>query len=305
MIQIHIEPDKLEAAKKAHANAIANYIRLKNNMYQQQLYDNIVKIMPQGSDFETLKQADNWSWLSDFILADVATLKKMVMNKDLLQFKEFKTIYSSKFCKGATVYVDESTKYNAYSLCENLNITVCPYCDEEYLDILKRDGKKTLRTLEIDHFYPKSEYPALAMCFFNLIPSGQNCNGIKKEELLGMNPYESDIEVCTHLYPDFPIGMNMEKITSSDCIIKFHPKQGMIQNVDKLRLEERYERHKGIARKYITNLQSYSDEKIEEFVKMGVFASKEIAYRDLFDIPLPDDTDQKLLTKLRRDIVGK
>ena len=305
MIQIHIEPDKLEAAKKAHANAIANYIRLKDNMYQQQLYDNIVKIMPQCSDFETLKQADNWSWLSDFILADVATLKKIVMNKDLLQFEEFKTIYSSKFCKGATVYVDESTKYNAYSLCENLNITVCPYCDEEYLDILKRDGKKTLRTLEIDHFYPKSEYPALAMCFFNLIPSGQNCNGIKKEELLGMNPYESDIEVCTHLYPDFPIGMNMEKITSSDCIIKFHPKQGMIQNVDKLRLEERYERHKGIAQKYITNLQSYSDEKIEEFVKMGVFASKEIAYRDLFDIPLPDDTDQKLLTKLRRDIVGK
>ena len=35
MIQIHIEPDKLEAAKKAHANAIANYIRLKDNMYQQ------------------------------------------------------------------------------------------------------------------------------------------------------------------------------------------------------------------------------------------------------------------------------
>ena len=69
MIQIHIEPDKLEAAKKAHANAIANYIRLKDNMYQQQLYDNIVKIMPQCSDFETLKQADNWSWLSDFILA--------------------------------------------------------------------------------------------------------------------------------------------------------------------------------------------------------------------------------------------
>ena len=45
MIQIHIEPDKLEAAKKAHANAIANYIRLKDNMYQQQLFDNSVLIL--------------------------------------------------------------------------------------------------------------------------------------------------------------------------------------------------------------------------------------------------------------------
>ena len=32
MIQIHIEPERLEVAKKAHANAIVNYIRLKDNM---------------------------------------------------------------------------------------------------------------------------------------------------------------------------------------------------------------------------------------------------------------------------------
>ena len=305
MIQIPIEQSRLEPAKTAHANAVVNYVKSKDNAYQQQLYDNIVKIMPQYSDFKTLKQADNWKWLSDFILADVATLKIFVTKEDLLKFKEFKTIYSSKFCNGATVYVDDQAKYNAYTLCENLKITVCPYCDEEYLDILKSDGKKTLRTLEIDHFYPKSEYPALAMCFYNLVPSGQNCNGIKKNELLGMNPYESNIEACTHLYPDFPIGMNMAKIAVSDCVIKFHPKQGMIQNVNMLRLEERYERHKGIAHKYITNLQFYSDEKIEELVKMGIFASKETAYRDLFDIPLPEDTYQKLFTKLRCDIVGK
>lgn len=305
MIQIPIEESRLEPAKKAHANAVVNYVKSKDNTYQQQLYDNIIKIMPQHSDFKTLKQVDDWEWLSDFILANVATLKSIVTNKDLLQFEEFKTIYSSKFCNGAAVYVDDQMKYNAYTLCENLKITVCPYCDEEYLDILKSDGKKTLRTLEIDHFYPKSEYPALAMCFFNLVPSGQNCNGIKKKELLGMNPYECNIEACTHLYPDFPVGINMEKITVSDCTIKFHARHGMVQNVAKLKLEERYERHKGIAHKYITNLQFYSDEKIEELVKMGIFASKETAYRDLFDIPLSEDTDQKLLTKLRGDIVGK
>lgn len=303
MIRMLFDQSRLEQAKTAHANAVVNYVKSKHDEYQKQLYDNIVKIVPQHSDFETLKQADNWNWLSDFILADVATLKSFVTKKDLLKFEEFKKIYSSKFCNGATVYVDNQAKYNAYSLCENLKITVCPYCDEEYLDILKSDNKKKLRTLEIDHFYPKSEYPALAMCFYNLVPSGQNCNGIKKNELLGMNPYESNIEECTHLYPDFPIGMNMAKIAVEDCAIKFHPKQGMIQNVDMLRLEERYERHKGIAHKYITNLQYYSDEKIEELVKMDIFPSKEAAYRDLFDIPLPEDKDSKILTKLRRDIV--
>ncbi|MCD8122958.1 MAG: hypothetical protein LUE65_12140 [Clostridiales bacterium] len=305
MIHIPLDEDKLEPAKTAHAKAIINYVKSKGATYQQKLYNNIRKLTPNAQNLEDLKQKEDWSWLSDFILADVLTLKSWASDKTLLQFDEFKTIYSTKFCNGATVYVDSRTNYNAYAFCRNLDITVCPYCDEEFLDILESNGKKTVRTMEIDHFYPKSEYPALAMCFFNLVPSGQNCNGIKLKELLGMNPYESNIETCTHLYPDFPIGMNMDKVKVSDCTIKFHPIQGMVQNVTKLRLEERYERHKGIAHKYITNMQFYSNEKIDELVSMGIFSSKEMAYRDLFDISLPDDTDQKLLTKLRRDIVGQ
>ena len=305
MINIPFEKDRLEPAKKAHAVAVVNYVKSKADVYQRELYDNISKITQDDSDFQELKQKEDWNWLTDFILADVPTLKSWIADKALLQFEEFKTIYSSKFCNGAAVYVDKRTKYNAYVFCKNLGITVCPYCDEEYLDILEKGGERTIRTLEIDHFYPKSEYPALAMCFFNLVPSGQNCNGIKLKELLGMNPYDTDIESCTHLYPDFPIGMNMDNVAVSDCSIQFHPTKGMVQNVEKLRLEERYARHKGIAHKYIRNLQFYSDEKIDELVTMGIFSSRETAYRDLFDVPLPEDTDHKLLTKLRRDIVGK
>lgn len=305
MIKIPLNQEKLAQAKKMHAHAVLNYVKSKDIAYQQNLFNNIAKTTPQKDDFDTLKKQDNWEWLSNFILADLKTLSLFVKNEDFLQFNEFKLMYSTKFSNGATVYLDDNLKYNAYTLCENLQITVCPYCDDEYLNIIKNPDKTTVRTLEIDHFYPKSKYPALAMCFYNLIPSGQNCNGIKKDKLLGMNPYDANIENSTYLYPDFPVGMNMSKVKVSDCIIKFHPKQGMINNVDILRLEERYERHKGVAHKYISNLQLYSDEKIEELVKLGVFPSKETAYRDLFDIPLPEDTEQKLLTKLRRDIVGK
>ncbi len=305
MIHIPVDQSRLESAKEAHSNAVINYVKSQPMFYQKTLFDHINQLLPQAGDFVEFQKNNDWSWLKDFILADVATLTSLTGNKVLLQFNEFKTIYSSKFCNGATVYVDSTTKYNAYTFCENLNVTVCPYCDEEYLDILRGDGKKTIRTLEIDHFYPKSEYPALAMCFFNLVPSGQNCNGIKKTELLGMNPYEESIEKCTHLYPDFPVGINMDKLSVADCVIKFHPTGGMIQNVDKLRLEERYERHKGVAHKYITNLQFYTDEKIDELVKMGFLPSRDAAYRDLFDIPMPEDGEQRLLTKLRKDIVGK
>ncbi len=305
MIRIPFEEDRLEPAKTAHIKAILNYVKSKDDSYQQKLYDNISKITPFEDEFQVLKKNNNWGWLSSFLLADVNTLKSWISQKDLLQFDEFKKLYSTKFCNGASVYVDNQTKYNAYSYCNYLNITVCPYCDEEYLDVLIKEGEKPIRTLEIDHFYPKSDYPALAMCFYNLVPSGQNCNGIKLNKLLGMNPYEGDIEACTHLYPDFPIGMNMSNVKIADCTIKFHPIGKMTENVEILGLEERYERHKGTAYKYIKNMQLYSEEKIDELVRMGAFPSKEMAYCDLFDVPLLDDTEQKLLTKLRRDIVGK
>ena len=60
-------------------------------------------------------------------------------------------------------------------------------------------------------FFAKSTYPALAMCFYNLVPSGQNCNGLKLDRGCGMNPYEKDIEEMTWLFPDIPIGISMEK----------------------------------------------------------------------------------------------
>lgn len=305
MIHIPVDQCRLAPAKEVHASAVINYVKSKHHSYQETLFDHINQIMPQAKSLVEYQKNDDWRWLRDFILADVAVLASFTAQKALLQFKEFKEMYSSKFCNGATVYVDSKTKYNAYAFCENLNVTVCPYCDEEYLDILKADDKKAVRTIEIDHFYPKSEYPALVMCFYNLVPSGQNCNGIKRAALLGMNPYEVDIEDHTHLYPDFPVGINMDKLSVSDCVIKFHPTHRMIQNVDKLRLEERYERHKGVAHKYITNLQFYTDEKIDELVRMGFLSSKEAAYRDLFDVPLPEDSEKPLLTKLRKDIVEK
>jgi len=35
--------------------------------------------------------------------------------------------------------------------------------------------------LEMDHYYPKADYPYLAISIFNLVPSCPTCNGIKEE----------------------------------------------------------------------------------------------------------------------------
>ena len=56
-------------------------------------------------------------------------------------------------------------------------------------------------------------------------------------------------------------GVNMEKVPVADCTIHFHPRAGMEKNVKALHLEERYERHKATAHKYLLLRQQYDDAK--------------------------------------------
>lgn len=74
----------------------------------------------------------------------------------------------------------------------------------------------------------------------------------------------------------------------------------MVENVDVLRLEERYERHKEVARELLLRKQQYNDEKIEEMIKASFFESREQFEHILFGEPSRD----QVLQKLRRDILA-
>lgn len=217
-----------------------------------------------------------------------------------LQFEEFKEIYGKYFSNGADRYVNGD--YNAYKFLELLGVYVCPYCDDEYLTTVVIDGKKR-RTGEIDHFFPKSIYPGLAMCIHNLVPSGQNCNGLKMEKVIGANPHEEDIEDKTFLYPDLPVGVVLDTLNPEECLIKFHAKDGMITNVDKLALEQIYQRHSSEAHRLLTNVQLYSPEKIDEMVRMELGTREEII-STIFGPQDPAEKKHELRQKMLKDLTG-
>jgi len=60
---------------------------------------------------------------------------------------------------------------------EGLKIRTCPYCNRNYIFVVKKENNGKVVKPEIDHFYPKSKYPFLAVSFYNLIPSCGMCNG--------------------------------------------------------------------------------------------------------------------------------
>lgn len=97
---------------------------------------------------------------------------------------------------------------------KNLEIRICPYCGRAYIyRVVKKgkDGDVSVKP-QLDHFLPKSDYPFLAMNFFNLIPCCMQCNlapckvnndpldNNKQQVTYLMHPYDFDETMVRFIY---------------------------------------------------------------------------------------------------------
>lgn len=298
-----------EDLKRIHFEAVKSYVKNTMRMeWRKDFYSRVIAL----SGFEAYNKGydegrDTFDWLQQFLLADCDTLAYWVANQaDKLKFDYMRRLYLNHFSKSSTVYVDKDGTYNAYTLFEAMNIKVCPYCEHEFLDIVKvGHGLQTKRTIEFDHFYPKGdkEYPGLAMCFFNLIPSCKPCNQLKMTNPVAANPYCNDIEKLTNLYPDIPIGVNIDDLSEEDCKVKINPIGAMVVNESTLALEQRYDSQTATAYKLLKSKQDFNDDKLIELERLG-FGNAEQMRRDIFGKPLSEARGKELHTKMKYDLIG-
>ena len=192
--------------------------------------------------------------------------------------------------------------YGAYSFVKALGLETCPYCNRNYTFVVDSENGK-LRP-EIDHFYPKSIYPFLAMSFYNLIPSCTICNHTKsdtvKEDL--DNPYETTKDSYKFTYTpnslDFATVEN-EKYNFDSFEISI---SGNESNIELFKLEELYKQHKDIVLELLIKKAYYPQSYIEELEKSFGFTQDEI-YRYLFsNYNQDEDLHKRPLSKLVRDI---
>lgn len=302
---IALDFENIDNLKKLHSEAVIDYVTTKLSKEDITVLYRRITSLPHIGAYPNKWDGKNTSWLRCFILADLNTLKDWVMNHaDKLRFDTFKKLYKTKFSNGKDKYVDSGNTYNSYTLFNKMGIKVCPYCEDEYIEEVVIDGK-TKRTMEFDHFYPKGdkEYPGLAMCFYNLIPSCIKCNRLKMAQPISANPYFPDIESLTQLYPDLPIGINFESVTEDECKICFHARGDMVLNVKNLALEQRYEQHKAEVYQLLSKKQRYPKEKIEEMERAGFVTSATLVV-DLFGKPRSIAKGKELHTKMKADLIG-
>ena len=250
-------------------------------------------------------QEDAFNWLEQFILADYKTLESWVKNQaQLLSFDYMKKVYLNRFSNGLNDFVDKQGTYNSYTLFNLMGVKVCPYCEHEFIEVVEINGKRR-RTMEFDHFFPKGEkeYPALAMCFYNLIPSCKPCNQLKMTNPVAASPYDPNIESLSHFGTDLPLGVNMDTVEDAQCEPKLHSAGCMIVNDKSLAIEQRYKPLASAVHRLLKKKQSYDDAKLREMERCG-FGKFEDMKIDIFGNPRYLASGKELHTKMKEDLIG-
>lgn len=208
--------------------------------------------------------------------------------------------------------------YCAYNLAAKLNVKTCPYCNRNYT-ITVADGKSRIARPDFDHFFPKNEYPLLALSFYNLVPSCLICNRTIKNQKsvkygLYIHPYEEGFNDTlkinyfpTDVESSIGIKSNFEIHTIENP--QQHQKAKKCKNNFELfKLKEIYtESHNeeiaDIIRKYYISNGKYLEKLQETFPKIG---SMDELYRLAFgNYFLEDDFEKRPLSKLTKDVVDQ
>jgi len=229
----------------------------------------------------------------------INNLKYMnLSNKINLILKDiFEDFYKSKW--------DNIQGYNQYDFIKIHNINTCPYCNRNYISIVDRDKNKEngIRP-DIDHFFPKSIYPYLAMSFYNLIPSCQVCNHTKsskdtyKNKLL--SPYEIDENTFKLTYKFNYINFLDKSYNTPNISVQFKNKD--TKSEEYFKLETLYRGHQDIVLELLIKRTIYTKSYIKELKQNFRFTDDEIYRFLLCNYTKDEDLHKRPLSKLIKDI---
>lgn len=299
---INIKTENTEEAKKEH------YEGLKDILEKRLRRSDIKK----GLSKSNLKYLDEH--LEEIIKGDIEQLcsfdKEMKCKK---RSKKARAAFKKSLRKifNYDVFSKKSNdKYDAYDLASNLKIAVCPYCNIEYTTTIVTANQEKICRPAFDHYLPKSEYPLLALSFYNLIPSCTVCNSTLK----GTEEFQLDKDLHPyrdHVLTDFRFSYSA--IGIEDIKIKVEKREKIegekSLKIDKtfetFKIEERYNAHKEIAQDLIDLKRAYSEDFFSMLNKAIPSAnlSPEDAYR-VFIGSYPDERDfyKRPFSKLKHDV---
>jgi len=233
----------------------------------------------------------------------------------------YKKIYATEALHKVFNYLLFSRdKKKAYQLASALHVNTCPYCNRNYtVTIIEQQNGRRIVRPDFDHFFPKVEFPLLALSFYNLIPSCPVCNrSIKGAKATiyqkFIHPYEegydntltfnysaNDPESMVGIKANFDVKILLDK-TDPDKSTRCS------NNFNLFKLQEIYQASHAdeiadIVRKFHVSGGTYLDLLSREYPALGTMKELyKIAFANFYN---EEDFDKRPLSKLTKDIFNQ
>lgn len=190
-ILLYKNEDNLKKIRK-NRKLTGDLLILVNRIRDTKEFIKLIKNNLEHGFLEALKES--FSDKVDIFIEMIISQKSF---NDLVKNPIFDDICTIKLNKNLYKYAIEKYKekleyrynqINKKALVRIAGINVCPYCNRNFINVTEEAN-----TSQLDHFFPKNEYPLFALCFYNLIPSCYGCNNKKSTSKFYISPYDESI----------------------------------------------------------------------------------------------------------------
>ena len=250
---------------------------------------NLFKILV--GDFPTIKK----------YLLDLKKKNSQLINQGISSSKseDYKK-YQERFSKLYETQLTKVFKKSFFKIFTEQGVNVCPYCNRNYISPIYKtekvgnDYKK--KSPDIEHFFPKSIYPLLALSISNLLPSCDFCNKIKSNvDTLDncISPYEKAIE------NEFRFRFDLLDVSTRT--IKL---ESSFNNSKILHLESLYaEVHHNFVDEVFWDIRKNPMQHQKFLESFGISSSKDEEYKKQFrNYFKEDDFNKQPLSKMTKDL---
>ena len=211
--------------------------------------------------------------------------------------------------------------WNRHKLLSLIGIEICPYCQRNYISSYEENNDEKT-TADLDHFYPKSLYPFLALSLYNFIPSCQICNSRfkgNKDTRDSIYPYEEGFdelgvkfktskevisEILGERYSDFYVKIDYENLKNKE------DGEKVKNSIENLGLDRVYKKsHNQYIQNLLYNIEKYPENYLENCVEMfesNVDKKKQLEeyFKDIVKEPYRKRIENgEPLAKLTKDIL--
>ena len=338
MIKIDVDERKWEKIKEEHSEWYNNNIlpniknayefieSQKSKSYSMKKYLELLKkIINKGKDFIIQKELflDYENKEIDKIIKIMK--KKNKKSKSILEIRFEKLNISEEYLPNQLFCYKKlqtgNKDWNRHKLLSLIGIEICPYCQRNYISSYEENNDEKT-TADLDHFYPKSLYPFLALSLYNFIPSCQICNSRFKGDKdtrdsvylyeegfdeLGVKFKTSEeviVKILEEGYSDFSVKINYENLKNKE------DGEKVKNSIENLGLDRVYKKsHNQYIQNLLYNIEKYPENYLENCVEMfesNVDKKKQLEeyFKDIVKEPYRKRIENgEPLAKLTKDIL--